>query len=497
MTTDTRPPVELPAEVSVINVGLPLFADALREQGVPVQPVDWRIPAGGDLELVAALEQLYGPRSDAIETANAEVVRRLDEGVPQLVDVTPAATVLSRLPERTLLHCGPAVDWNDVCDPLRRSMRAAAVAESWAGDVEAADRLLAEGAIGLEPAYRYDTVVPMASAIGPSAPLVVVDNIAGNTRAFAPINQGPGDTAWFGRDTPAAIERLNFLQQVAGPMLRAVVQTTGPIDLWALAAQGVQIGDDVHMRTQGTTSLLVRSILPALAALPDDGRVEFARFLAGNHMFFLNLAMAAAKSVALWAEQVTGSSIVTTMCRNGTTYGIRLAGSDKMFQSPAPPIDGRPVLRGLRPGERSHGHRRQRHLGTRRPGRCSRRRLTRRRRLRRRHHGRRRRNHRADGIDLRRAQFSIQAADVGQRRHAARRRRSSSRRDRDDTEDYHRRPARQFRRRTDRRRSRDRAPRMLPGRGVGTGRASTVILGLLLAGDNMSGIINQDQRSQG
>ena len=186
MTTDMRPPVELPAEVSVINVGLPLFADALREQGVPVQPVDWRIPAGGDLELVAALEELYGPRSDAIETANAEVVRRLDEGVPQLVDVTPAATVLSRLPERTLLHCGPAVDWKDVCDPLRRSMRAAAVAESWAGDVEAADRLLAEGAIGLEPAYRYDAVVPMASAIGPSAPLMVVDNTAGNTRAFAP-----------------------------------------------------------------------------------------------------------------------------------------------------------------------------------------------------------------------------------------------------------------------------------------------------------------------
>jgi len=242
MTRTTRSPVELPAEVSVINVGLPLFADALREQGVPVQPVDWRIPAGGDLELVAALEELYGPRSDAIETANAEVVRRLDQGVPQLVDVTPAAMVLSRLPEQTLLHCGPAIDWNDVCDPLRRSMRAAAVAESWAGDVEAADRLLAEGAIGLEPAYRYDTVVPMASAIGPSAPLMIVDNTAGNTRAYAPINQGPGDTAWFGRDTLAAIERLNFLQQIAGPMLRAVVQATGPIDLWGLAAQGVQIG---------------------------------------------------------------------------------------------------------------------------------------------------------------------------------------------------------------------------------------------------------------
>src|SRR5262245_4612195 len=33
----------LPAEVRVVNVGLPLFADAVRDQGVPVEQVDWRI----------------------------------------------------------------------------------------------------------------------------------------------------------------------------------------------------------------------------------------------------------------------------------------------------------------------------------------------------------------------------------------------------------------------------------------------------------------------
>ena len=119
MTTDPRPPVELPTEVTVINVGLPLFADALHEQGVPVQPVDWRIPAGGDLELVAALEELYGPRSDAIETANAEVVRRLDQGVPQLVDVAPAATVLSRLPARTRRWRSPSVPPCRIDMPVR------------------------------------------------------------------------------------------------------------------------------------------------------------------------------------------------------------------------------------------------------------------------------------------------------------------------------------------------------------------------------------------
>jgi hypothetical protein len=111
------------------------------------------------------------------------------------------------------------------------------------------------------------------------------------------------------------------------------------VDVFTLAAQGVQIGDDVHMRTQGTTSLLIRNLLPQIAALPDAGRTALAEFLSGNHLFFLNLAMAAAKSAALWAEQVEGSSIVTMMCRNGTSYGVRLAGSEEVFIDAAPPVE--------------------------------------------------------------------------------------------------------------------------------------------------------------
>jgi hypothetical protein len=334
--TTAPPHVVLPDEVSVVNVGLPLFADAVRDQATPVQHVDWRIPADGDMESIEALEQLYGVRADSIDRANAEAVRRLDQGTPLLVDVAAASTFLPDLSGQVLLHCGPALSWEDACDPLRRSMRAATVAEGWADNVVAADRLLADGTLRLEPAYRYDVVVPMASAFGPSAPVFVVDNPEGGTRAFSPINQGPGETAWFGRETPAAIERLVFLREVAGPMLRELLDHSGPIDVFSLAAQGVQIGDDVHMRTQGTTSLLIRNLLPHLAALPDDGRVELARFLSGNHLFFLNLAMAAAKSVALWAEQVEGSTIVTMMCRNGTSYGVRLAGSDHVYLASAP-----------------------------------------------------------------------------------------------------------------------------------------------------------------
>jgi len=66
--------------------------------------------------------------------------------------------------------------------------------------------------------------------------------------------------------------------------------------------------------------------------------VELGRFLSGNHLFFLNLAMAAARSLIAWARDVDGASIVVGMARNGTTFGVRLPGSDEWYLAPAPPV---------------------------------------------------------------------------------------------------------------------------------------------------------------
>jgi hypothetical protein len=322
-----------------VSLGLPVFAEAVAAQGADVVQVDWRPPASGDPIPVRALTDLYGPRSVGIDPANAEVVRRLDKGVPMLVDVRHAGDVVPGLGHRTLLHAGPPLQWHQVCDPLRRSMRAAVVAESWADDVAGAEALLASGHVALAAANEHATVVPMATAVGPGTPVWVVDNADGGTRAFAPLGQGPGDVAWFGRESAAAIDRLVFLREVAGPRLADVVSRNGPLDVFAIAAQGVQMGDDVHMRTQASTNLLIRNLLPAIAALGNDrGTIAFCEYLSTNHLFFLTLAMAAAKSLTLHAERVEGSTIVTTMARNGTTYGIRLAGLDRWFVAPAPPV---------------------------------------------------------------------------------------------------------------------------------------------------------------
>ena len=44
--------------LSVINIGLDVFALELQAAGVPVVHVDWRPPAGGDPRLLALLARL-------------------------------------------------------------------------------------------------------------------------------------------------------------------------------------------------------------------------------------------------------------------------------------------------------------------------------------------------------------------------------------------------------------------------------------------------------
>ncbi len=45
-------------ELKVINIGIDIFPEDLKAQGVDVINVDWRPPAGGDFEVLKLLERL-------------------------------------------------------------------------------------------------------------------------------------------------------------------------------------------------------------------------------------------------------------------------------------------------------------------------------------------------------------------------------------------------------------------------------------------------------
>jgi hypothetical protein len=322
--------------VEAVNVGVSIFGEAVRAQGATAVDVDWRPPAGGDPGALHALERLWGEHGQRVAEANQEAVERIESATPRAVGVARAGDVIPVLGDRVLIHAGPAIEWERVCNPQRRALVAACLFEGWASDREEAAELLGAGEVALHPGNEHGHVGPMTGVCSPSMPVWVVEDGGSGTRAHSTFNEGPGNTLWFGVGDDESVERLRFFRDELAPALGRVIEREGPIDVLSLAAQGLQMGDELHMRSQATGALLIRALLPAFAAL---GGERAARFVAGNHHFFLNLTMAAAKCASLAAVDVEGSSVVNLMSRNGTDMAIQLAGlPGRWFSAPAAPV---------------------------------------------------------------------------------------------------------------------------------------------------------------
>jgi hypothetical protein len=177
----------------------------------------------------------------------------------------------------------------------------------------------------------------MAGVLTPSMPVFVVENRAYGTRGHATINEGLGKVLRYGANDDAVLARLNWIATEAGPLLGAGLRALGGIDLRALMAQALRMGDEMHQRNLAATALFTRALMPGIAQV--GGRhhavARLAEFLAGNDQFFLNIAMAAGKAMVEPAGGVVGSTLVTVMARNGTDFGIRVSGTGpRWFAAP-------------------------------------------------------------------------------------------------------------------------------------------------------------------
>jgi hypothetical protein len=316
----------------VVNIGLEVFARELAVAG-RVQ-VDWRPPAGADPRLLRMLAGLFA-RSAEIDAANAEAFRRLVGGEPVLVDCRPAREAIE-LPDRVVLHAGPPIEWARMCAPLQAAVLCSIRYEGWAAEDERARQLVERGAVKLAPCHHWKSVGPMTGIITASMPLFVVENHAHGNRAHATINEGLGRVLRFGANDPSVIARLHWLRDEAGPALGAALRASGGIELRPLMARALSMGDEMHQRNVAASALLGRAVMPHLARTVRDpsALARLCEFIGGNDQFFLNLAMAAGKAMADPAF-VPGSTLVATMARNGTDFGIRVSGlGERWFVAP-------------------------------------------------------------------------------------------------------------------------------------------------------------------
>ena len=314
----------------VINVGLEGFAADLERLGVPVTHVDWAPPAGTDPAKAAQLAALDG---EHVAAANDMALRRLVEAQPFLVDCRPAREAIG-LAERTVLHAGPPLAWARMCATMQASILCAVRYEGWAHDDAAARDLVLRGEVRIAPCHGMGAAGPMTGIVTPSMPVFVVENRAHGNRASATINEGLGKVLRFGANDDTVIERLRWLEHGAGPLLGAAIRAAGGIDLRAIMSQALRMGDEMHQRNVAASALLGRILMPhvARAAAHTEDVARIAELMGGNDQFFLNLAMAAGKAGADPCLGIAGSTMVATMARNGTDFGIRIAGlGDRWF----------------------------------------------------------------------------------------------------------------------------------------------------------------------
>jgi hypothetical protein len=330
-------------DLKVVNLGLQGFANNIVAAGGHVTHLSWAPPAGADAALGWTLAGMIGdPR---IERANRTAYERYLAAQPRLADLVLARDAIPGLAasERRILHSGPPIPWADMCGPQQGAITGAILYEGWANTLEAAEALAASGAVALEPCHEHGAVGPMAGIISPSMPVWVVENTAAGNRAFCNLNEGLGKVLRFGANSPEVLDRLRWLGTEFFSTMQVAVRGLADANLKPMMAQALHMGDELHNRNAAASALLFKRLALSLlnSKLESSAIQRSLAFVAGNDHFFLNISMAACKSMSDAAHGVPGSSMVTVMARNGVNFGIRLSGTgDQWFQARANLVDG-------------------------------------------------------------------------------------------------------------------------------------------------------------
>jgi len=329
-------------ELKVINIGTSKFKEDLDMQNIESVQVEWQPPAGGNIDLIKALDQFQN--NDRISEANAEVIKRVKDAHPYLIDIDLAINVIPGMHAKKILHSGPPIKWANMCGPVQGAVIGALIYEGLADDEVEARKLAESGEIEFSPCNENAAVGPMAGIVSASMPVHIIKNVTHGNYAYCTINEGLGKVLRFGAYSEEVISRLKWLKDIYAPALKKALSFSEGIDLKSITAQSLHMGDECHNRNKASTALLYRELSDFFLKtdLNKEQISDVLGFIKNNEHYFLNLSMPACKSALDAGHGVPYSTIVTTMARNGVEFGIRISGlgENEWFTAPANYVKG-------------------------------------------------------------------------------------------------------------------------------------------------------------
>lgn len=326
----------------VINLGVDVFADELRDQGVDVLTVDWRPPAGGDNHLLPLLELLEERAGAQTDKANKECLKRIGESTAVLVDVRRAGDMVPGLDDYTVYHAGAPLAWEEMCGPMRGAAIGAILFEGWAATAAEAASLAANGRIRFDSAHNHRALGPMSGIITRSMAVQVIRNDVHSLDTYVTLHMGLGKVLRHGAYDQEVQNKLRWMNGEFAALLGRAARAAGDIDIKGIISQALHMGDDCHNRNKAGNALLLNALAPhVVSAGSNTEAIRAITFINQGGHFILNPVMAACKGMLDAGANIPGSTIVTAIARNGVTTAIRVSGAgDTWFRAPAPMING-------------------------------------------------------------------------------------------------------------------------------------------------------------
>ncbi len=277
------------------------------------------------------------------EAANQTAVQKMMAARPILKGVARARDVIPGLRENLLLHAGPPIEWERMSGPMRGAVIGALLLEGLANDEKQALGMVEAGEVEFAPCHHHQCVGPMAGVTSSSMMVYELENVTHGNKAYSNLNEGYGKVLRYGAYAPEVLEKLRWMNETMGPLLAEALQSSEGIDIRALVAEALHMGDEGHNRNKAGSLLFTRHLAPLIARVAKNSadEAEILEFLGSNALSVLNPVMAACKAMADAAHGIEGSTMVTTMARNGTDFGIRVSGlGDRWFTAPVEQPDG-------------------------------------------------------------------------------------------------------------------------------------------------------------
>ncbi|KAA3645682.1 MAG: DUF1116 domain-containing protein [Chloroflexi bacterium] len=278
-----------------------------------------------------------------INQANQTAAERMMEARPILKGVATARDVIPGMQDNLLMHAGPPIEWDRMSGPMRGAVIGALIFEGLAKDEAAAVAMVEAGEVEFDPCHHHESVGPMAGVTSASMKVYVLENETHGNSAYSNLNEGYGKVLRYGAYSQEVIDKLKWMNDVMGPILADALEKSEGIDIRALLSESLHMGDEGHNRNKAGSILYTAKLAPLIAKVAKDqnDEAEILQFLGDNALSVLNPVMAACKAMADAAHGVEGSTMVTTMARNGTDFGIRVSGLDgEWFTAPVEQPDG-------------------------------------------------------------------------------------------------------------------------------------------------------------